>query len=196
MQRTKQETVIEQCGRCRARLALRLPSLCAPASLWLCRKCDAVFVAAPQLRDGRPFIAGIRPGYFDDILREQSPNCGERNNQLQLELAGLQDCLSSVVREGSESRRHARHIVAKRVQAISLADDLRIVGPAYHAFTVNISTGGLAILQSHVPEHPYLAIDFSETTNALPPVLLKQLRVKQVGPAFEVAGEFLSRIER
>lgn len=195
MHRSKPDDVIEECGCCRAKLSLRLPSLLVPASPWLCRRCDAVFVAAPQLREGRPFIAGIRPGCFDDLIWNRGHARHAGNEQLEQEMHRLEVQLPAAVREGPNERRHARHSVAKRIRAIALADDLRIVDRPYHALTVNISTGGIAILQSCAPEHPYVLVDFSESTSALPPVLLKGLRVREVGPAFEVGGEFLSRID-
>jgi hypothetical protein len=185
---------IEQCGSCQSRLALRLPSLLAPASLWLCRGCCAAFIAAPQLRDGRPFFAGIRPGSYYDIVQSGRRHVGEPISARD-ELAQLNECFKTLVHEGRDSRQHPRYPLAKRVRALSLTDDLRVVGQPFNALTVNVSTGGIAILQSCIPSHSYLAIDFSDTDATLPPVLLKQLRVRPIGPAYEVAGEFVSRIE-
>ena len=191
---TGDTSAIEQCGSCQARLALRLPSLRAPASPWLCRGCSAAFIAAPQLRDGRPFIAGIRPGCYYDIIQSDRRHVGE-SIATGDELAQLNECFNTLVHEGPDSRQHPRYSLAKRVRALPLTDDLRVVGQPFNALTVNVSTGGIAILQACAPSHPYLAIDFSGTARTLPPVLLKQLRVRPIGPAYEVAGEFMSRIE-
>ena len=140
------------------------------------------------------FIAGIRPGSYNDIIHNGCGRVGKRD-ATGGELAQLNECLNTLVHEGPDSRQHPRYSLAKRVRALSLTDDLRVVGQPFNALTVNVSTGGIAILQACAPSHSYLAIDFSDTAAMLPPVLLKQLRVRSIGPAYEVAGEFLSRIE-
>jgi len=116
--------------------------------------------------------------------------------QLKDELKRLHECLTHFVHDGPESRRQQRYPVVTRVQVLPLSEDLRVVGFPMNAVTLNVSAGGLALLHTQPLDQPYLAVDFSGVGDTLPPVILKKLRVTQVGASYQCSGEFLSRVNR
>ena len=190
------EANINSCGRCQARLALRRPTAAVAASPWRCRRCDAVFLASPQLRDGRRFSAGARAAFYFDLI-------GEPKQRLPAGAAGisprdecrLRRCLTRPAASRPEARRHRRFSVLAAVTLIPLASDLRIVEVPSAAIAVNVSAGGLAIVNGKPLSTPFFAVDFSQSHATLPPVVLAQVRTRQLGEAYEIAGSFVSRIE-
>lgn len=187
---------IDRCGNCQYRLALRRPTPKSPASAWRCRRCRALFLASAQERDGKPFSAGTRAEcYFDVICDLVSDTLEETREISEQDVLRLRECLQEDAGERPNARKHARHAIVAPVTVLALSSDLRVIGEPLGAIAVNVSAGGLAIIHSRPIEEPYFAVDFSRGGAALTPVVLKKLRSREVGDAFEIAGKFVSRIE-
>ena len=190
-----EEFTIDQCGSCGSRIALRSPTSASPASAWLCRRCGSVFFARCQEKDGQPFSAGTRLGSYGEVVRAiQVQTEGRSAGIAAKDVKRLVQCLAERTYSGREARRQKRYPVAAPVNVIPLGPDLRITGAAMRIMTVNISSGGAALVFPRQVAERYLAIDFSTSGVDLLPAILRVTRTRRLATAFEIAGEFLSRI--
>jgi hypothetical protein len=82
------------------------------------------------------------------------------------------------------------------VVALPLASDFRINGEPVQMTTANVSLGGAALIHTRFVDTPYLALDFKAATIESLQVVLKVLRVRSLGPVYEVSGEFISRLSQ
>jgi hypothetical protein len=192
---SSEEFTIDQCGSCGSRIALRSPNSACPASVWICRRCGSVFFARCQERDGQPFSAGTRLVSYGEFMRAVHVQTEGRSAGIAAkDVKRLVQCLTARTYSGPEARRQKRFPVAAPVTVLPLGPDLRITGPASRIMTVNISSGGAALVfPRHVAER-YLAMDFSASGVDLLPAILHIKRTRRLAMAFEIAGEFLSRI--
>jgi hypothetical protein len=78
--------------------------------------------------------------------------------------------------------------------AVPLGNDFRIIGEPVHMTTMNLSLGGAALIHTRFTDAPHFALDFSTAGFKLMQVVMQVLRVRNVGPVYEVAGRFLSRL--
>jgi hypothetical protein len=106
----------------------------------------------------------------------------------------LVKCLATHNFHGQEARKQKRHATAAPVTVVPLGADLRVVGQPTRTVTVNISSGGAAIVFPRLITEPYLVLDFAACGVELLPVILKIKRTRRLAMAFEIGGEFLSRI--
>jgi hypothetical protein len=155
-----------------------------------------VFLASAQERDGKPFSAGTRAAFYFEVLGEFAHAMAERAAEIsEQDVLRLRECLADGFRERPELRRHRRFPLSAPVTVLPLSSDLRIVDEVCVAIAINVSAGGLAVLHGRPIEQPYFAVDFSQGSTVLAPVLLEKLRTRTAGGAFEIAGKFVSRIE-
>ena len=186
---------IDKCTGCGSQIALRPPTPDSPAIPWICLGCGSVFFARPQEKNNRPHIRGTRlVAYTEVISAIDSHLKGKPNPIRRSEVQRLVECLAAQKYSGSESRRQKRFPVAATVTVMPLGPDFRIIGQPMRATTLNVSGGGCAIVQKKQINEPYLAIDFDACGVELLPAVLQVTRTRPLGPVFEVAGRFLSRI--
>jgi hypothetical protein len=185
---------INQCGKCSYRIALRRPTSTVPASPWKCRRCDSVYLASPQLRDGSVFFAGTRPAFYFDVVDDAASRMRRPAELSRDDVNQLKRCLLNCGVE-SDARRHKRFAVAIPVNVIPLSEDCQIVGGPARALTIDISAGGIAVMHPEDAANSMFAIDFSPSNVNLTPVVMRKLRSTPIGSAFAIAGEFVSRIE-
>jgi hypothetical protein len=192
----RDEPTIDRCGRCQYRVALRRPTAALAASPWRCRRCHAVFLASPQVREGRQFSAGTRAAFYFDVLDElalgPAPAPAVISRQ---DLRRLKECFERGFDDRPELRKNRRYPILAAVTVLPLSSELQVADELCEAIAVNVSAGGIAIMSPRAIEEPFFAVDFSRASGALAPVLLEKLRVREVGERFEIAGRFVSRIE-
>ena len=186
---------IERCSSCSTPISLRAPTVDAPASAWLCRRCGSVYFARAQERDGQPFSAGTRPVSYFEVMKAINVHVeGRSDPSLQRDVQHLVQCLAAKTFAGNEIRRQPRHPVAAPITMIPLSGDLRVAGQPARVMTTNISSGGVAFVHRRRTVEPFLAIDFSACGIDILPAILQVTRVRPLAAAFEVAGKFLCRI--
>jgi hypothetical protein len=95
---------------------------------------------------------------------------------------------------GPERRRHKRHAVTAPVVALPLAAHYRVDGDPVQMTTANVSLGGAALMHTQCIDAPYLVLDFSVAGEDRLQVVLQVLRVRCVGPLFEIGGQFSGRL--
>jgi predicted RNA-binding Zn-ribbon protein involved in translation (DUF1610 family) len=189
------EFTIDRCSSCGTRIALRSPTTDSPASAWLCRRCGSVFFARCQEKDGQPFSAGTRLVSYFEVMKAINVHIDRGASSIpQKDVQRLVQCLATKTFNGREGRKQKRHPVAAPVTVVPLGADLRVAGQPARVMTINISSGGVALVHARRIVEPYLAIDFSASGVDLLPVILQVKRVRTLASAFEVAGKFLCRI--
>jgi predicted RNA-binding Zn-ribbon protein involved in translation (DUF1610 family) len=186
---------IDRCSSCATRIALRSPLPDSPASAWLCRRCGSVYFARCQEKDGQPFSAGTRLVSYYEVMKAINTTIDTRASSIpQKDVQRLVQSLSARPYNGREARRQKRHPVAAPVTVVPLGADFRVSGAPARVMTLNVSSGGCALVHSRRIVEPYLAIDFSTCGIDILPAVLKVIRVRTLAAAFEVAGQFQSRI--
>jgi hypothetical protein len=137
-------------------------------------------------------------------VTRRDPKCALAPVELKLEAAGhrippqnvrrLVKALAPSGYAGPERRMHQRYPVTVPVVALPLAADFRIDGEPLQMTTVNVSLGGAALIHTRFIKAPNLALDFTVAGVELLQVVLKVLRVRGIGPVYEIGGEFISRL--
>ena len=84
---------------------------------------------------------------------------------------------------------------ATPITLLPLATDFRIDGPILAASTLDVSCGGLALLSRQPLAAKYLAIEFLDAGARMPALILRPSRCRPLGPAYAIAGDFVSRIQ-
>jgi predicted RNA-binding Zn-ribbon protein involved in translation (DUF1610 family) len=179
---------VERCSSCLANITLRPPAPEYKASAWRCTKCGAIYFCADE-SDECFGIERIDPNSFDPFL------VGADSHSIPPE--NIKRLVKSVAPGKSphiDLRKHKRHPITVPVVAVPLAADFRVSGEPMKMTTLNVSLGGAALIHTRVIDAPYLAIDFSAAGIELMQVVLKVLRVRNVGAVYEVAGEFISQL--
>ena len=187
--------LIEHCGKCGAKVALVRPTATLDASPWQCRSCLAIFLATPERRAGSLFRGGvIAAGYsevFQPVEMYRSPRHAELSNE---DVQQLKRCTPSRSDVPSNLRRSERHAIVVPVSVLSLEEDFRVSGVPATAYTIDVSSGGLSLLHPEPTIAPYFAVDFSQASTQIPPVIFRPKRCARLGSAYAVAGEFVCRL--
>jgi PilZ domain len=192
------ETIhIDRCSSCGAVIALQPPMPDAKACAWLCETCGAIYFgnenAGAQCRGvvrwestaDNPFVAGVT-ATLDSVAPSIQPENVQR----------LVKSLAPSQHDGPNRRRYKRYTVTVPVVALPLASDFRIDGDPVQMTTANISLGGAALIHTRFIDAPYLALDFTVAGVELLQIVLKVLRVKSIGPIYQIGGQFVSRLSQ
>ena len=186
--------VVEECSGCGAALALRPPMVGAAASAWSCEKCGAVYFGADEqsAADGCSGLVRAPASLFCPAIKKiqtATPEAGPP--------AHIQRLLKSLAGKdysGPERRRGKHYQVTSPVVAVPLAEDFKVDGAPLEMTTLNVSLHGAALLHTRHTTAPYLALDFTMDGSALLQTVMRVLRVRSMGLAYEVAGEFVSGV--
>lgn len=196
LDRRQTEAGIELCGGCGASIALIPPNDSAPATPWKCRGCGATYLACAQRRSGAQFQGGVRPAFYMDVIEDAALRPAAQQLELSAEdLRQLQRCLPESRQNGGNARSSQRYQVTTPITLLPLADDFRIDGPIVPASTLDVSCGGLALLSRQPLAAKYLAIEFLDAGARMPALILRPSRCRPLGPAYAIAGDFVSRIQ-
>lgn len=95
---------------------------------------------------------------------------------------------------GPDRRWESRHAVAIEVNAIPLDADLQAQGDGFLATTRNISSGGISLICSEQIDSPFLAVEITVPKERPFHAAVEVLRCSPVGPYFEIAGKFVTKL--
>jgi hypothetical protein len=194
----KRTTAIDRCSSCGTFISLQPPTPNTKATTWLCKQCGAIYFGSEDF--GAQF-QGVSPGESSGQNPFVAPVEIRIDSASQtIPPENVQRLIKSLVPNddytGPDRRRHKRYPVTVPAIALPLAIDFRIAGEPVKVTTANVSFGGAALIHTRFVDAPYLALDFTVAGVELLQVVLKVLRVRSVGPVYEVAGEFVSRLSQ
>ena len=195
LRKSAKGSLIELCGRCGAKVALVRPCATLDASPWRCRGCGSLFLATPERREGSLFRGGILSAGYSDVFQPSEIYRGLHRAELSREdIEQLIRCMPSRSAVQSDHRQGDRYSIAAPVTVLSLEDDFRIVGVPATAYTIDVSCGGLSLLHPEPTISPYFAVDFTQASLHIPPVIFQPKRCSRLGAAYAVAGAFVCRV--
>jgi hypothetical protein len=183
--------LVEHSCQCGSVIAIQPPAADLPVAAWICKTCGAAYFGGVnssknrgvELLDGTNSNSHTGDGRSDPI------------GESALTKADVIPCGSATdTLSGRDRRQQTRYSIGVPVVAIPLRADFSIDGPAVRMTTRDISQSGIALAHARFCDAPYYAIDFTSAGIELLQVLLKVLRVSNNGPAYEVAGKFISRL--
>lgn len=189
--------LIERCGHCDTPVRLRRPTVESPASAWLCRRCGSVFFASSQEEPAqrKPSYAMAKAIDYYEVTKELNRQLVQSSKPISSSDAKrLIDFFANRQFMGTNTRHEERAIVTASVTVIPLSADFRIAARAERALTMNVSSGGAALLHGRNVPQPFLAVDFNPSGVNLLPVILQKTRVRQMAASYEIAGRFVCRI--
>jgi hypothetical protein len=188
---------IKRCGGCQSAIDIRAPTPELKASTWLCNKCGAVYFGGDdqgaELRGltwtdpstANPFATSV--ALKKDALTPSIPP------------DNVQRLAKSLIPEDvtwGDRRRHKRYPITVPVMVLPLAFDFRVIGEPIQMTTANVSLGGAALVHTRFLDAPNLALDFTIAGTDLLQLVLKVLRCRNMGPVYEIGGEFISRLSQ
>jgi hypothetical protein len=96
--------------------------------------------------------------------------------------------------DGPDRRSEKRHVVAIPVRAMPLDGNLRPAGAGFIATARDISRRGIAVIHSQVLTCPLLAVELADFDGRQIQAAVEVLRCRPVGPYFEIAGTFVTKV--
>jgi hypothetical protein len=189
------EIPVDYCSGCGTLVALRPPTPEQPVSSFLCRTCGAVYFGADVGDATEPVIGldkAVQLRICEVTIVPESAAAAVPPEHVRR----LIKSLGGEKYEGPERRRDQRYAVTVPVVAVPLGQDFRIVGEPVKMTTLNVSLGGAALMHTRFTEAPYFALDFTSAGVELLQVVLQVLRVRNLGPLYEIGGRFISRLSQ
>jgi hypothetical protein len=189
----KDTVPVQRCGGCRSVIEIRPPAPNLKATIWRCNKCGQIYFGSNEpsaelrgltLADrstGNPFSMDAETSLLKPTIL---PENAQR----------LTKSLTQEEDNWADRRRHKRYPISMPVVSLPLADDFRATGTAVPMTTTNVSLGGAALLHTRFVDAPYLALDFTVGGVEFLQVVFKLLRCRNLGPVYEIGGEFISRL--
>jgi hypothetical protein len=178
------------CGNCGRAIGLVPPRPKTTARIWTCNGCASVFFGA----ENEDATDGLSP--LHDAGRIAVDALTEGGNSVRAQLVSqsqrLVEGLVADVYRGADRRIHTRYPVAAPVTGIPLSADFRVVGRALAMMTLNLSSGGVALIHKQACEAPYYALDFADAGFGVLQILLRVLRTSDIGLQHVTAGDFLN----
>ena len=188
------EAPIDHCSGCGAVISIYPPIPDRPVKTWLCNTCGSVYFGS----DGDPASElGVRQAANSAFVSEVMVAVDSRTNSVTpSHVRRLVQSLGGKPFTGPERRRDQRYAIAVPAVAVPLGNDFRIIGEPVQMTTMNVSLGGAALIHTRFTDTPYYALDFTAAGVQLLQVVLQVMRVRNVGPVYEVAGRFISRLSQ
>lgn len=111
------------------------------------------------------------------------------------DIAQLRSCTECIALPEHELRKSPRYSVAAAISIVSLNERFGVAGLPAIAYSIDISTGGMALLHPEPTGAPLYAIEFLDNMLNIPPVILRPIRCSRLGHGFAIAGEFVCRVD-
>jgi hypothetical protein len=186
---------VRRCSACRSTIELRPPTLAQPATVWACSHCGALYFGS-EGEDATP--AGLsRPAVANPFVLDSAANQEARKQAIPVETARrFAKIMATDEIQWADRRRHKRYVITVPAAVLPLAGDFRVSGNAMVMTTANLSLGGASLLYYHFVQNPFLAIDFSIAGVDQLQVVFQVLRCRSLGLAYEIGGQFISRLSR
>jgi hypothetical protein len=179
---------VERCSVCGSGIEMQPPAPAHNVTAWICENCGAIYFGSDDVTQKRPGMYRVDPAVRDPFSPSTPSSIPIENARRLVTHLGSDQFI------GPDCRGHKRYLVTVPVIALPLAEDFRVDGEAIQMTTANISRGGAALIHTRYVKAPYLALDFTVAGLESLQVVLSVLRVRSLGPLYEVSGEFISRL--
>ncbi|QDT73297.1 hypothetical protein I41_24860 [Lacipirellula limnantheis] len=186
---------LQRCD-CGSPVSLLKPNRTTRASPWQCLRCGTIMLATVERKGGAEFHGGVRPAHFRQIysrlpLQSLVLPCRLSNEDIRQ----LRNCAECAELRAHDLRTSTRYAISAPLTAISLNEKFAVTGEPAVAYSIDISTRGLAILYPAPTTAPLYAIDFLDSSLNVPPVILRPIRCSRLGSGYAIAGEFVCRVD-
>lgn len=149
-----------------------------------------------QRKGGSEFHGGVRPAHFRQIFSRLPLQSLVLPSRLSDEdIRQLRNCAECVELPAHDLRKSTRYAISAPLTAISLNEKFAVTGEPAVGYSIDISTGGLAILHPAPTSAPLYAIEFLDASLNIPPVILRPIRCSRLGSGYAIAGEFVCRVD-
>src|SRR4051794_20929645 len=183
--------LVEHSCQCGSVIAIHAPVADLPVAAWICKTCGAAYFGG--INSSRNHGVELLAANGGNSLAHDHQT--EPSGESTVAKADVEPSGSAVATPtGRERRQHTRYSIGVPVVAVPIAADFTIAGSAMRMTTRDISQSGISLGCARFGDTPYYVIDFTCAGIELLQVLLKVLRVSNNGPAYEVAGTFITRL--
>lgn len=94
-----------------------------------------------------------------------------------------------------ELRQSKRYAVAVPLTVVDLDEQFCVRSSPKFAYSIDISTGGMAMLHPEPTAASLYAVEFLDAALSIPPVILRPIRCSKLGHGYAVAGDFVCRVD-
>jgi ribosomal protein L37AE/L43A len=183
--------VVEHLCNCGSVIAIQAPAADLSVAIWICKTCGAAYFGGANTAKTRgvELLAGIDGSA---LAGEDQTKPIAESTPAKTDVAASSSATDTLT--GMDRREQTRYSIGVPVVAVPLRANFSIAGPAVRMTTRDISKSGVALAYARFSDAPYYVIDFTAAGIELLQVLLKVLRVRNTGPTYEVAGNFINRL--
>ena len=185
------------CGTCGSLIDFQPPVINAKVSPWHCQNCDSIFFAKADSTHEKNYI-GVAPlPPFADLVAPPAPWIPEPEDATPpAHLLRLMKLLCNQDYRGVERRRYRRYTAVVSVMAVPLNDGFRVAGLPLRMTMTNVSYGGASLIHAGYHVSAYYALDFSVGGLALSQAVVQPVRMRALGPVYEIGGRFVRGLAR
>ncbi len=169
----ERELRITRCVTCDQPLPTLVVGGSEPTREWECSRCGATYLATLASSSPVHLRSSVKPLHYFPEHRQAAKTL--RAKELQREL-----------------RRHPRQPLMMSIPAMKLDEDLFPVGEDFTVLSRNLSSSGIALVHTR-PLEGKLAVLIELPEIGHVQLLLRIVRSKQVGPMYEMGGQFFDR---
>jgi hypothetical protein len=96
--------------------------------------------------------------------------------------------------DGPDRRAENRHVIALQVRVMPLDEELEQIGEPFIAMTKDISRKGISFIHFDSVTAPFLAVELTIPSGSSFQAAVEVLRTRPVGPYWEVAGKYVTKV--
>lgn len=189
---------LDRCDRCDcgSPVSLLKPNRTTRARPWQCLRCGTIILATVERKSGSEFHGGVRPAHFRQIYSRLPVQSIAVPSRLSDEdIRRVRNCAECVELPAHEMRNSTRYAITAPLTVVSLNEKFAVTGLPAIAHSIDISTGGMAILHPAPTTAPLYAIEFMDASLSISPVILRPVRCSRLGSGYVIAGEFVCRVD-
>ena len=185
------------CGICESPVGFYPPEVNAEVCPWYCQCCNAIYFAkAAPAHDKNYFgVAPLAP--FATLVATAAPWLSEiEDGAPPANLLRLVKLLCNQDYRGVERRHHERYTAVVSVIAVPLNEHFRVAGLPLRMTTTNVSHGGVSLINGDDHFSANYALDFSVSGMPLGQAVVAPVRMRALGPVYEIGARFVRGVIR
>jgi len=179
---------IERCASCGLVLPLRRPGPGREGRNWTCTGCGAGYCAVLAERCSAKVVQHVRPAG----IRFDKSNLRQPTEAIAKFIRKRLDDRSY---EGHERRRAERYCIVAPAVAMPMDEMVQPAGEAFMVVMKDISTSGIALVSTRAVNTKFLALELCAASDENMQLLVHVLRCRIIHRFYEIAGQFLTRMD-
>jgi len=188
---------VGNCGTCGLPFGFYPPEINAEVHPWYCQSCDAIYFAkAAPAHDQNYFGITPLPTCANLVAPEATCFSEVEDSTPPDHLLRLVKLLCNQDYRGVERRRHQRYTAVVSVIAVPLNDQFRVAGLPLRMTTTNVSHDGISLIYGDYHVSANYALDFSVSAMPLCQAVVKPVRMRALGPVYEIGAKFVRGLTR